>query len=78
MQFCIKVVVLTDHIQQIRNQSENDDIPQEPKNLRFAPNIIFKFYLAFLIDIINNIITFSPYHVTRTQANSSHYHGQVI
>ena len=25
-----------DHIQQIHNQSENDDIPEEPKKLRFA------------------------------------------
>ena len=38
IQFCIKVVVLN-HIQQIRNQSENDDIHQEPENLRFAPII---------------------------------------
>ena len=28
-------------IQQIRNQSENDDIPQKSENLRFAPVIIF-------------------------------------
>ena len=40
MQFCIKVVVLN-HIQQIRNQSENDDNPQEPENLRFAPIFFF-------------------------------------
>jgi len=31
------------HIQQIRNQSENDDIPQEPENLRFAPFLILHF-----------------------------------
>ena len=31
---------------QIRNQSENDDIPQEPEILRFAPIIVF-FYFAF-------------------------------
>ena len=65
MQFCIKVVVLN-HIQQIRNQSENDDNPQEPENLRFAP-IIFFFIIA-------NIITYSPvspYYVTRTSANGS-------
>jgi len=35
------------HIQQIRNQSENDDIPQEPENLRFAPIIIFYLYFVF-------------------------------
>ena len=29
----------TDQIQQIRNQSENDHIPHEPKELRFAPII---------------------------------------
>ena len=51
MQFCINVVVLTDHIQQIRNQSENDNIPQYPENLRLAPIVIF---FAFLIDIIYN------------------------
>ena len=28
------------HIQQIRNQSENDDIPEEPEKLRFASVII--------------------------------------
>ena len=33
-----------------RNQSENDDIPQKPENLRFAPVII--------IVIIGNIITY--------------------
>ena len=32
--------VSTDPIQQICNQSENDCIPQEPENLRFAPVII--------------------------------------
>ena len=67
MQFCINVVVLTDHIQQIRNQSENDNIPQDPENLRFV------FYFAFLIDIID-IITYSlysPYYVTRTSTNDS-------
>jgi len=34
-QFCKNVS--TDHIQQIQNQSENDDILQKPENLRFAP-----------------------------------------
>ena len=29
-----------DHIQQIHNQSENNDIPEEPNKLRFAPIII--------------------------------------
>ena len=33
---------------------------QEPENLRFAPILIFlKFYFAFLIDIIESIITYS-------------------
>ena len=60
-------------IQQISNQSEKNDIPQEPENLRFAPVIIF-YYWAFLIYIIDNIITYcpnSPYYVTRTTANGS-------
>ena len=35
-------------------------VPQEPENLRFAPVII---YFAFLIDIIDNIITYSLYTV---------------
>ena len=48
-------------IQQIRNQSENYYIPQKPENLRFAPVIIFNFYFALLIDIIDNIITYSLY-----------------
>ena len=36
-------------------------IIQEPENLRIAPVIIFNFYLALLIDIIDNIITYSLY-----------------
>ena len=40
----------------MRNQTENDYIPQEPENLRFAPVIIFYFYFVFLIDIIDNTI----------------------
>ena len=28
-------------LKKIRNQYENDYIPQEPENLRFGPNIIF-------------------------------------
>jgi len=47
-------------VQEIRNQSENDDIPQEPENLRFAPFIIYNFYFAFLIDIVDKIIVYSP------------------
>ena len=31
------------HIQKINNQSENDYIPQDPENLRFAPGIVFNF-----------------------------------
>ena len=64
----------TDHIQQIRNQSENDYIPQEPENLRFAPVIIFLFLFCILIDTIDNIITYSlysPYYITRTSTNGS-------
>ena len=56
------------------NQSENDDIPQEPENFRFAPVNFFYSYFAFLIDIIDNIITYSPhspYYVTITSANGS-------
>ena len=37
MQFCLKVVVLNKSNSTKRNQSKNDDIPQEPENLRFAP-----------------------------------------
>ena len=60
------------NIQQICNQSENDDISQEPENLRLAPIIIFFIlHFAFLIDIIDNIITYILYYVTRTSANSS-------
>ena len=53
---------------------ENDYIPQEPEYLRFAPVIIFNFNLAFLIYIIDNIITYSlyrSYYVTRTSTNGS-------
>ena len=64
----------------MRNQSENDDIPQEPENLRFAP-IIF-FYFAFLIDMIDNIITYSPYSLyslsPELQPMAMQYTGHVI
>ena len=72
MQFCIKVVLLNRSYLTNGNQYENDNIPQKPENLRFSPIIIF--FLAFLIDIIDNIITYSPYsphYVTRTSANGS-------
>ena len=34
-------------MQELRNQSEKDYIPQEPENLRFAPIIIFYLHFAF-------------------------------
>ena len=47
MQFCVKVVLLNSSYSiQIGEQSENDNIPQEPENLRFVPVIIF-FILHF-------------------------------
>ena len=55
------------------NLKTNDDIPQKSENLRFAPES-FNFYFAFLIDIIDDIITYSPdtqYYVTITSANDS-------
>ena len=33
--------------------------------------IIFNFYFALLIDIFDNIITYSPYYITRTSTNGS-------
>ena len=42
MQFCIKVDRSNSTNTQ-GNQSENDNIPQEPENPRFAPIIILKF-----------------------------------
>ena len=47
-----------DHIQQIRNQPENDDIPEEPAKLRFAPYYYLNFInnILYLIDIIDNIV----------------------
>ena len=60
-----------EHIPQIRNQSENEVTPQKPVNLRFAPLL---FFFAFFIDIIDDIITYSPpspNFVTITLANGS-------
>ena len=74
MRFCITFVVLNRPYSTIRNQSEIDNIPQKPENLRFAPFIIFNFYFAFLICTIDNTITYSlssPYYVTKTSTNSS-------
>ena len=34
--------VVTDHIQQIRNQSENNDTPEKPEKFKFSP-ILFEF-----------------------------------
>ena len=72
MQFCIKVVVLNRSYSTNTQPIGNDDIPQEPENLRFAPIIIFLF--AFLIDIIDNTNSYSPYspyYVTGNSANCS-------
>ena len=49
MQFCIKVDRSNSTNTQ-GNQSENNNIPQEPEYPRFAPIIFFNFYFAFLID----------------------------
>ena len=60
-----------EHIPQICNQSENEVTPQKPVNLRFAPLL---FFFAFFIDIIDDIITYSPpspNYVTITLANGS-------
>ena len=40
IKFCIKIVGLNSSFSAKRNQSENDDIPEEPEKLRFAPIII--------------------------------------
>ena len=45
-----------DHIQQIRHQFENDDIPEKPNKLRLTPNIIWIQSFSFLINIINIFI----------------------
>ena len=60
------------HIQQLRNQSENYYIPQPHRSLRISDLLLYNF--AFLIDIIDNIITYSLYtlyYVTRTSTNDS-------
>ena len=50
-------LVYTDHIQQIRIQSENDDIPEKPYYLFL---LLFEFNnFSFLIDIIDHIINMS-------------------
>ena len=56
MKFCIKVVGLNRSYSANTQQSENDYISQKSEYLRFAPMIVLKFYFAFLIDIIENII----------------------
>ena len=56
------------NVQQLRNQSENDYISQQPENLRFAPVIIILFLFLSLI------LLYSPYcsyYVTITSANGS-------
>ena len=48
-----------DHDQQIHNQSENDNIPEEPKQLRLLL-LLFEFNtFSFLKDIIYSIIYMS-------------------
>ena len=73
MQFCIKVVVKTNTqiiFSKYATNLKNDNIPQEPENLRFVHIVIlFYFYFAFLNDIIDS--PYSPYYVTRTSANGS-------
>ena len=54
---CIWSKFSTDHIQQIRNESKNYDNPEEPKQLRYAPIIIWiNFFYSLLIDISDNVI----------------------
>ena len=54
------------------------------RNLRISGLLLlysFNFYFAFLIAIIDNIITYSlysPYYVTRTLANGVQYTGHMI
>ena len=40
LKFGIKSKLQTEHIQQIRNQSENDTITERPEKLRFSPFMI--------------------------------------
>ena len=56
MRFCIRFVVSNRSYLQIRNQYENNDIPEEPEKLKFAPIIFELNNFSFLIDIIDNII----------------------
>ena len=62
-------------IKQIIFNKYYDYILHDPENLIFAPVTIFNFYFALLlVDIIDNIITYSlytQYYVTRTSTNSS-------
>ena len=51
---------------QIRNQSENEDIPQELENLSFAPIIFFG---AFLIDINDNKSVLSHQNFSQWQCS---------
>ena len=57
------------------NKTENDDIPQPHRSLRISGLLLLCFfYVAFLLDIIENIITYCPYcryYVTRTSVNGS-------
>ena len=46
----------TDHIQQIRNKSENYDNPEEPKQLRQAPISQFEYITYSLLMHINDNI----------------------
>ena len=41
----------TDNIQQIRNQSKNDDIPEEPEKLCLLLLLFEFYYFSFLLDI---------------------------
>ena len=58
--------MLTDHIQQIRNHSENEDITEKPNcNLGFLQLL----YIIFNLKLI--ILFISTYDVIRTPTNGS-------
>ena len=53
--FCIKVVAINRSYSTITQQSENDYVPQEPENLRFAHIIIFEYDLFNTTTFIQNL-----------------------
>ena len=51
-----------DQIQQVSNQSENNDIPEKAEKETFTPILILYVLFLFLIDLIHSVLLDQKFH----------------